>query len=359
MIDWLTMIVPCTHVEPIRDGGFQRVDATGEVEWSVDRRLSLKGSFDSSVTVRTHHGAESGDRTHIEVSGNIVKFFQGHNLWGSDDAPALAFEFMRWLALNHGLSDSPLVSPTESDIAAWKAGGIRITRIDLTESFHLDNRAQVLAWLRAAEQTAHLSHRGRGQLVKGSTLYFGKNSRRWSLKLYSKGQEITAKGHGQDAILGLPYAREWADRTLRAELTLRSMELKRMGRDMVSGWFDDDGLPSSVTARLLHERLGGMTMTTTSHLSAEILDAMRPALRLAYQSWESGSDLRAILPHRTFYKYRSELLPHGIDIATLVPREVSNVVPLFRTLEATPASIPDWAIGTPLYFEPTPIRRTA
>jgi II/X family phage/plasmid replication protein len=60
-----------------------------------------------------------------------------------------------------------------------------------------------------------------------------------------------------------------------------------------------------------------------------------------------------MFPSTTFYRHRAELLPHGIDIATLVPREgVSNVVPLHRVLEAVPVSVPDWAIGTPLYFEP-------
>ena len=94
-------------------------------------------------------------------------------------------------------------------------------------------------------------------------------------------------------------------------------------------------------------------MTTKSHLSAEILDTFRPALRLALQSWESGADLRAMLPKATFYKFRSELLPHGIDIATLQPREaVSNVVPLHRVLEAKPVGVPEWAQGTALYFEP-------
>ena len=353
MIDWLSLVVPLAHAESINGGHVVALKPDGEIDWRCVKRCSVEGSFSTTLQVRTAtHTLERC--SHLEISGNPVKFVQGHNLWGTDDVPALVVATIEAVASSLGLL------PSEEDRAAWHAGRVQITRIDLTESFHLDNRAQVLAWLRAAEQTAHLSHRGRGQLVKGSTLYFGKNSRRWSLKLYSKGQEITAKGHGQDAILALPSAREWADRTLRAELTLRSMELKRMGRDMLSGWFEDDGLPSeTVTARLLRERLGAMTMTTTSSLSAEVLDGLRPALRLAYQSWESGSDLRAILPHRTFYKYRAELLPHGIDIATLVPREVSNVVPLFRTLEAVPASIPDWAVGTPLYFEPTPIRRTA
>ncbi|TWQ60017.1 hypothetical protein FQJ89_23000, partial [Xanthomonas vasicola] len=257
------------------------------------------------------------------------------------------------------LIDVLSLNPTEADRALVRAGMIQLTRVDVTESFHLESRAQVLEWLRAAEQTAHLSHRGRGQLVKSSTLYFGRNSRRWALKLYSKGQEIRAKGHGQDAILSLPHAVAWADKALRAELTIRSMELKRMSRSMVADWFADDELPCNVTRELLRERLQGMTMTTTANLSADILDNLRPSLRMAYQSWEAGTDLRSILPHRTFYKYRSELLPHGIDIATLVPRNVSNVVPLFRTLEAVPAPVPDWAIGTQLYFEPPVVRLLA
>jgi II/X family phage/plasmid replication protein len=223
----------------------------------------------------------------------------------------------------------------------------------VTQSFHLGSRGEVLAWLRSAEQTAHLSHRGRGQLVKGSTLYFGKQSRRWSLKLYSKGQEIIAKGHGQDSILDLPHAIAWADCTLRAELTLRSMELKRMQLSIGKDWIHQDGVPSEVTAQLLRDRFGGMTMTTTTRIGADTLATFRPALRAAVAAWEAGHDLRAMFAKATFYKFRAELLPHGIDIATLVPRDaISNVVPLFKTLEAMPVGVPDWAQGTPLYFEP-------
>ena len=42
----------------------------------------------------------------------------------------------------------------------------------------------------AAEMNATLSHRGRGQVTKGSTLYFGKSSRRSSVKFYAKGEEF-------------------------------------------------------------------------------------------------------------------------------------------------------------------------
>lgn len=350
MIDWLTMVVPCKHQTPIDGGKVLCVDANGELSWESKKKRRVEGSFGGSIGVATAEHEGPDPCTHLWIDGNPAKWFQGHNLWGTDDLHGLA------LATVTHLVDVLGLTPTEADRAAWRAGCIRLTRVDCTESFHLGSLGEVLAWLRAAEQTAHLSHRGRGQLKKGSTLYFGKNSRRWSLKLYSKGQEIRAKGHGQDAVLSLPSAVEWANRTLRVELVLRGMELKRLGRDLVSAWMPQEGTDwvtgEGVTLELLRDRLGGMTMTTTAKLSADVLDSLRPPLRLAVKAWEAGDDLRSTLPRPTFYKYRKELLPHGIDIATLLPREVSNVVPLFKTLEAVPAPVPDWAVGTPLYFEP-------
>lgn len=345
MIDWLTLQVPCSHATPITGGHVLSLSPEGEVAWQCAKRKAVAGSFSTGLTVRTcTHTADPC--TVLEISGNPVKFFQGHNLWGSDDLASLAIATIEHVTAHLG------IEPTAADRAAWAAGDVQITRVDCTESFHLGSLGEVLAWLRAAEQTAHLSHRGRGQLVKGSTLYFGKQSRRWSLKLYAKGQEIRAKGHGQDAILDLPSAREWADRTLRAELTMRSMELKRVGLSHVRDWLPVDGVPLSVTSALLLDRLGNMTMTTTAHLSAEAMDSLRPALRLAVQAWEAGADLRSTLSRATFYRYRAELLPLGVDIATNLPKDVSNVVPLHRVLEAVPATVPDWAMGTPLYFEP-------
>lgn len=350
MIDWLTMVVPCAHVEPITGGRVVSVKPTGEIDWQCVKRATVSGSFATGLQVRTCTYTDE-PCTHIEISGNPVKFFQGHNLWGTDDLPALALATVRHLV------DVLSLDPTDADREAWQRGDIKLTRVDVTESFHLPNKASVLSWLRAAEQTAHLSHRGRGQLVKGTTLYFGKNSRRWSLKIYSKGQEITAKGHGQEAILDLPYAVEWADKALRAELTIRSMELQRIGRSSVSDWFDVDGVASAgVTRELLSERLGAMTMTTISELDAAVFESLRPTLRMAYRAWQGGEDLRSSLPHRTFYKFRSELLPLGIDIATLMPKEVNNVVPLLCTLEAVQAVVPDWAEGTSLYFDPPSVR---
>lgn len=364
MIDWVSMLLPLTHSKPICDGSFLSLRGDGSIEYEGIKRRSVEGSFSTSIQVRTDLSRSvsvGGDVHHrafgyVEVSGNPVKIFQGHNLWGTNDLPGLVAELAEWLASVLG------VVPSERDRQLWAEGAIDVTRVDVTESFHLRSRAEVLAWLRAAEQTAHLAHRGRGQLVKGSTLYFGQHSRRWALKLYSKGQEIEAVDHGQGAILELPHAREWADRTLRAELVLRSLELKRLGLSQVVAWNFDDHVQEgcgAVTSKLLLDRLGSLTMSTTSKLDDAVFESLTNAQRTAYLSWLAGHDLRQVMSIRSFYRLRAKLLPHGVDIATLIPKETSNVVPLVRVLEAVPAPVPDWAIGTALYFEPRRLRAVA
>jgi II/X family phage/plasmid replication protein len=193
-------------------------------------------------------------------------------------------------------------------------------------------------------------------MLKGDTLYFDPGSRRRTLKIYAKGQEIEANSEHQPALVDLPHARAWADNILRAELTLRSMELKRIGLDQAHHWRLWDALPFD-PLQLLRDRLGTMTMTTTRTLTDDVLASLTSGQRMAYLAWVAGNDLRAILSNGAFYNLRKKLLPHGIDIGTAQPREaVSNVIPLVRVLEAKPAPIPDWANGTALYFEP---RRTA
>ncbi|MCC5058184.1 phage/plasmid replication protein, II/X family [Xanthomonas campestris] len=82
------MVVPCAHAEPITGGRVVSVKPTGEVDWQCTKRATVEGSFATGLQVRTcTHTADPC--THIEVSGNPVKFFQGHNLWGTDDLPAL------------------------------------------------------------------------------------------------------------------------------------------------------------------------------------------------------------------------------------------------------------------------------
>lgn len=346
MIDWITCKVPCEHDVDIFEGSVISARSDGSIEWTVKKRKKITGSFESGLQIRTVP-CTARERSHIEISGNPVKFFQGHNLWGTDDLPALIIATLNELVRIPELN----LTPTLDDLNSWLLDGITLSRVDVTQSYSLGNRLRVLEWLRAAEQSAHLPFRGRGQLVKGTTLYFGKNSRRWSLKLYSKGEEITVKGHAQESILSLPHALSWADGILRAELTLRGQELERLGLRTVTGWLPHDGIPVDVSG-MLSKHLGAMTMTTTRTIPEDVFNSLFPAQRTAYTSWLAGNDLRTMMTKPSFYRLRKKLLVHGIDISVCTPVELSNVVPMVRVLEALPVSVPDWAQDSALFFNP-------
>ena len=340
MIDWVTALVPCSHPLPVNGGLVVSVSPDGAIEWQTHKHLSVSGSHESSIQVRTETVSGTGEGASLRIHGNPVKWFQGHNLFGSDDLVGLVAELM------HALTPLLELTPTSDDIAMWWAGNWTITRIDVTQTFSLSSRADVRAWLRSAEHSAHMRHRGKGMFQNG-TLYFGKHSRRWSLKCYSKGDECETPGHLLPSALQVPGLLSYADTALRVELVLRSMELKRRRLDLASNWGESD------TLEAFNECLQGLQMSDVHTLPSAVLSDLPPRLVAVYHLWIEGHDLRAMYPKPTFYRYRSQLLEHGVDIAIKQPREDrSNVVPLVRVLEAKPASIPNWAYGTPLLFEP-------
>lgn len=338
MIDWTTSIIPCAHSSNIFDGSVCKITAEGEIEWEVLTAKTVVGSYDSAVRVRTYRPRES-----LHISGNPAKFFQGHNLFGTDELLALNYAFFC------NLSDKLSLSPSDSERLCWQTGDYSLSRVDCTSMLDVGSSANALAWIRQAEQQATLSHRGRGQITKGSTLYFGKHSRRWSAKFYAKGDEFQKNGH--PCLLEDPKLVDYADRSVRFEVTLRSMELKRLGLDRAFFWSESAKIAQGVR----EDVLGRVNMGDINALTAEQIDGLAPSLRAVFELWKTGIDIRSMYPRRTFYHYRSKIKNElGIDIAVLQPsnKKASNVVPLIRVIEAVPMGVPDWALGTPLYFDP-------
>lgn len=348
MIDWLTFVAPLTHDQSER-GPFYAGEVMSTqpdpthpdgwgLQWSVLKRKSMEGSYSSQIQVQSTRDEQG--RPALWVSGNPAKWFQGHNIFGPDDLPGLVMEML------HRICQSVGIEPSPADRAEWASGAIKLTRVDVTYSFDLGTLPRVRNALRSLDSMANLKHRGRGHF-KGDSLTFGKGSRRWSLTLYAKGAEIMV--HKLPASLSSTSLPAVADGLLRAECRLLSMQLHEEQLEWVSAWGDN-------TASELHHRLlAGLQIAETFMLDAPTIDGLSGRLQLAYQAWKDGHDLRATLSRPTFYRYRTELLKHGIDIAVKQERsgpDLSNVVPLRTVLHAVPFTVPDWAIGTPLYFEP-------
>lgn len=335
MIDWLKIRLPVvvsgvfpseTELVLEPDGEVRRMRRTGQ---------SAVGSFDGRIRAR-----ECEHTGRLILDGNPSKFFQGHNVFGSDDIFLLAYAMM-WRALPQlGLRVYP--TSFESELSCMD---VEVLRVDVTESFDAGSLANAKSFVRALAESATLAYRGRGALDDG-TVYFGKHSRRWALKAYAKGAEILSKSGKLGK--GFPDAERmvaYAQPLLRIELVLRLWELQKRGLDRLSAWRFVD------VSALGAEYRSGLVISENRSMSESELEAIPQRLRAVYALWLHGEDLRAMYPKVTFYRYRAALRKFGVDIAVVQPKAFANVVPLVRIIEAKAVGVPEWARGTDLLFD--------
>jgi len=187
MIDWLTMSLPIQHL-PIPAGRVVKLSAQGEIEWETPAHSQLVGSYDSSVRIRSRGDIDhaTGFCSVLEISGNPTKFLVGHNIFGSDALFLLIKKFVSKVLLLANIDHSRVDFQR-----VMKLGLFTISRIDITYSFSLATRSEVLAWLRAADHKAR-TRRGKGVLKGLSTIEFGATSKRprWKIVCYCKGAEL-------------------------------------------------------------------------------------------------------------------------------------------------------------------------
>lgn len=329
MIDWVTMKISCDHDGIISNGEVVSLSKDGDsIEWSLVKFLPVVGSHDATISIR------SVTQSTIEISGNPAKWLQGHNLFGTNDLKRLV-----WLFFNELIKIPELkLNPTMGQLKSIKDGSYTVSRVDINETWHLNNRDEVLAWIRAAGQKIRLKHRGAGQF-KGDTLYWGSGSRRWLLKCYSKGDEINSKKSNFPSALRTPEMLDYANKALRIEVSIKSNQLREWNLHQVSHWNSETG------KMLLLGLMKGLEMSDNMRLTDEKLKSLKPSVKMAYFAWLSGQDLKQELTRPTFYRYRSQLKELGIDIGISrdLEQKDSKVIPLVRILEAQPVGIPDWA----------------
>lgn len=348
MIDWVKALVPFGHDDFLHGGQVLSLDRDGNKEWVSPKRLKLRGSYESTLHILSDHrtyNPETGRFTHLLIDGNPVKFFQGHNVFGTNDLIGLVAETVL------RISEILQVPVPPADMALILAGLYELKRVDSTMMVELGRLPDVKSFLYAAERLAYMRYKGKGIMTDG-TLYFGKNSRRESLKMYAKGEEIRAKGHELPIQLQvLPELYAWADSKLRIEVVTRAMELKDRGLHLAYNWNENTPVETLLKA------LSGIDMSENQTITKPALDGLPPRLVAVYYLWTEGHDLRKMYPRETFRRYRKQLQEHaGIDIAIKQgdrKEPAPNVIEFRRILRPELCSqVPDWAIGTPLFFEP-------
>jgi len=213
-----------------------------------------------------------------------------------------------------------------SNYQSWSKGNYILQRVDIAYMYSLGTRNNVRSWIRSAEFQSKSRH-GR-PVTKGGTLYWGKHSRRWGMKAYSKADEITStKDHRlPDEIPNRDNLLEHAEDKLRIELVLRSMQIRDLLLQNASTW--DVNTPAKLHATFIES----IDMSNQFSLTEAAISDLPARLIAVYRLWKNGEDLRAMYPKNTFYRYRRALLEHDIDIAIVQPNKTSNLIPLVHAL---------------------------
>lgn len=334
MIDWVTGKFWITHnPEVLRSGQSIRtkiVDGVETIEYDIANRLSVKGSHDATITIRSHT-----DNT-VEISGNPAKFLQGHNVFGTNDLKYLVAKMIDKLCMIDELE----LKPTDIEYENIQEGKYHLSRVDVNEHFAFPSAQVARAWLRAAGNSANMKFRGAG-LFKEGTLYF--EGKRYIPKIYFKYDEINSKDKSHrlpDELLQIPELIEYAEKSLRFEIKILSTQLKEWMLHLGCNWDAD-----TATMLINDQFISKLQLSANMPIENEVIESLPKNLRLTYTAWINGEDLRQVLSRPTFYRYRTRLMEYGIDISIVkdIEKEQSNVVPMIRYLEAVPMGIPDWA----------------
>lgn len=363
MIDWLDFTVRFEH-KAIEQGAFMMIEHDGTItrEKAISRRV--EGSYSSSYSVssvctpfsdvRSFSAGgdvilsradldnvnlpDAGLSTHLKFSGNPAKFLQGHNVFGSEDLVTLASGVVETVL--SALDFNPF--QLREVLKLVRAGAFQVTRIDITRSFDLQTDKAVEDYLYMLPLLARV--RGNRIEAINQTVYFGKHSTLYTIKIYNKYLELNSKSkkhHLPPELLNSGIF-DYARGKLRVELTLRKKELDRFN-------FTDALILQQHLNQLFSEHIGRIEMTN-QRINRNKVFTLPKHLQATFFAWEAGQNCKSQLSHDTFYRHRRALLDYGIDISKPpVPDDlrVASIAPLLRHL--VPKSCPDVPRGFEQY----------
>lgn len=315
MIDWVSATYPQRKeygkVKIYETSKLLSLSPSGDVRWQRSDAEQVSGSHDSKLY------AKSPDQCDLYISGNPVKFFQGHNLFGSSDYVGLWLSAGLAVRQECGLFPSPQTAAATFDQPHF-------TRLDLTRSYLFPSDAIARSWLREVASVAHSRHGA--PTTQAGTVYWGQGSKRWTMKAYLKSDEIKSRkrSHWISSALGKSVVDEltdWAAGVVRFELQLRTLELDSILQGRTRPLTEDELLAIWQTYfdRIAWNRniavLEGSDMLDTT-----IEDTLPVHLQGKLALWRQGRDLRELMPHNTFYRTRRALMAAvGVDIAAPAP----------------------------------------
>ena len=322
-IDWVT--IRQDHGKDgapvLNNGQVISIDFDGQIEYVVQRRAGLEGSFDSRCDIRS-------DGSTVEFSGNIARFSRRDNLFGYDWP-----ETMRRINSLLNLYGMPCFTSGKLFRFAdtgWTWTGARVSRIDVTmnrATFSPESAEVVLKALAGQ----HIGRQKGVLSTDGMTVVYGEGSKYVYGKVYSKLAELVnhrrrkSGSHVDDEVI--EFCRSFG--VLREEFTLKSRFLTQRGLAFLGGITHDE-LTDVFMGRTQFQRFEKMIYDSFGDLPRH--------LQATYAKWKEG------LPQKigvsTFYRHRAALLKYGVDIS--IPCNVLALPVKVKTIDVAALEAPDW-----------------
>lgn len=330
MIDWVTARLslasdPAALDWSRRAGCTITVRPGGEVDYVTDRWLPIQGSHEAAMRARP--GAKG-----LWLSGNPAKLITGQNLDGGEDLPALMSTVVRKTAT--------VLAPA---MVAVPLAGI-LSRVDITRTYDLGAVERVREVLRVAAITARARRQG-AAATSHQTVYLGRHSRRHSVKMYSKFDEIQSHppaGIPEPVRLAIL---EQARGLLRIEVTVRGMQMDDDGLVSLRAWSDP-----AVADDYFSRYWGAVELSSGVELTEDAALSLPRNLRHVYDSWRRGGDMQELLSRSAFYRHRKTLLElstGAVDIAVLRPTQQCYAIARTDIGEYL-RTLPQWRASGPL-----------
>lgn len=326
MLDWLTLKLPELHLPRDvalrvhdRAGRVIAIDSDGQVKWEKLVWEKVRSDV-GQVLCRLGDG--------LELMGSPARAVGGDNAFGTGDIQQAAESMV-------AVVSAALQYELPRDWSLW-----RVTRADVTHSYHLGGASEVRAALDSLRYGEGGRYRGRSA---GSTLYWGIKSAHWSGKAYAKGQHLRFLATKEELPLE-PWQFEVADGLLRLELSLRRHWWDRSGRNW---WTFSESELDAIHEAYFRPLVGDVKVSVMERDMVKELEKVAGSVgraKAAFRTWAlikqvGVEQARESMPASTFRKHTKHLREVGLSYADL---RASNVLPFRRrTIELT-APVRSW-----------------
>jgi len=314
------------------DGLVCRYDVDGVQEWIAPSAAVMEGSFDTRILAKSYGGRSF-------LRGNPGRFGRPDNVFNLDWKQT--WEKVQSLCDRFGMrpfdfgQQSYNVSERDAKYGVsciWT--GATVNALDLTQNYATGSKENAFLFLQWLEGQ-HVE-RVRGGVARLGSVRFGEGNG-LQMEAYYKGEEILAHAKNEE-------------------------HRKAIKKSQLYQWLNDEGIVRlEVRARRNHLRdrnlgyAGGITMEKITKLfdektqvikrishDVDAFDFSGLPFRVAGVAREylAGVDVRSRMTKPSFYRYRAQLLPFGLDIAC--PFRVRQILPRVKVIELKPVSAPDW-----------------